>query len=763
MSNNERLKDLFYHLKLYSRAQGDEDDIASCKKLLKKEYKEYPGMIELFDNALFTPDYINRLYEDINRMIFKDKILYGQIIQNFELNGYKYSMFIKFLLDSIDNIPIEEVSSDDQSSNAGDVDDEIFYDCINTDVKFEFKPNQIRGIENSIASDFASGLHSQATGTGKTIMMLNIMWQHYQKYPMGHMMWFCERKDIPKKIFFDTQNIEFYRKNDIIDLSKFIVIDFINDKPKDLNNYMMERKKNTKPFIIVINRAFATSKSTYWKLDRNRLYKYQEILGTYTPKFIAFDECHSSMAPKTYEFLEYAKRNWLAKIQGMSATPYRKGSSKITNEDGTTEKLDNRQKLLNIFHKESDPNELNIISWCNIKEAIESEYILEPIFHWFSINKYYSETKCNNDAGEINSVYTVLNETLEHCPYKKVIVWCKIINNTNDWYQNFNENKANYPNLSQITPYIDHSKIDEESSKYDEFYYQPNNAIMFCANKYREGSDIPNLDCELFLDKVRDRTEIVYIQSIGRVLRKDKNNLKKNGHIIDSFNNEDDNVKIRDIINKILKYYFDLYEISFNTTKNSSFEEKSHAFSQILKNLKIEPDKKEISILLNNNKKITIDLAKVDISTLEWSSLMKEFKNVLTLEFEFTEDEEFRKLRKEVHKHGFMNHIEYKNNVLKLGFETFEPDEKYKLHWKGWYDFLGINTEKYIKTLNEWIEKVNYLKINTVNKYFTFCNMKEYSDILPMYPEELYKSQGFKSLTFYFNMENEDLFIEERR
>ena len=52
-------------------------------------------------------------------------------------------------------------------------------------------------------------------------------------------------------------------------------------------------------------------------------------------------------------------------------------------------------------------------------------------------------------------------------------------------------------------------------------------AILFCACKHREGSDIKNLDCCIFLDKVENRNPKTFIQCIGRVLRKDKK-LKKN-------------------------------------------------------------------------------------------------------------------------------------------------------------------------------------------------------------------------------------------
>ena len=48
------------------------------------------------------------------------------------------------------------------------------------------------------------------------------------------------------------------------------------------------------------------------------------------------------------------------------------------------------------------------------------------------------------------------------------------------------------------------------------------NSILFCAVKHREGSDIPNIDGCIFMDMVQKRSKRVFIQSMGRVLRKDR-------------------------------------------------------------------------------------------------------------------------------------------------------------------------------------------------------------------------------------------------
>ena len=85
--------------------------------------------------------------------------------------------------------------------------------------------------------------------------------------------------------------------------------------------------------------------------------------------------------------------------------------------------------------------------------------------------------------------------------------------------------------FSQFYIGIDTSKTNDNS--YEIYSKKENNAILFCASKHREGSDIPNLDGCIFMDHVSNRSERLFVQCIGRVLRKDKLNKKNYGLVID--------------------------------------------------------------------------------------------------------------------------------------------------------------------------------------------------------------------------------------
>ena len=90
---------------------------------------------------------------------------------------------------------------------------------------------------------------------------------------------------------------------------------------------------------------------------------------------------------------------------------------------------------------------------------------------------------------------------------------------------------------------------------YNDFYNSKEKALLFCAVKHREGSDIPNLDGCIFMDHVEKRSERVFIQCMGRVLRKDKLNKKKYGLVID--------LKAKSTINVCnrVQYYLKLNDI----------------------------------------------------------------------------------------------------------------------------------------------------------------------------------------------------------
>lgn len=662
--------------------------------------------------------------------------------------------------------------------------------------KFELRDNQTKAIETAINTNFVSGIHSQATGSGKSIIGLKIMWEYYKRNKKDNIIWLCERKDIPEKLFFKKIKIECenknkhkiklevnhkqnlkWKNNDIIDLNKFNIIEMINNKPKNYHNILNNCFRSKKPYLLIVNRAFFTT-----KLTKSNEYKYCKIKNT--PKFCILDECHSSMSSETYLLLNFMKYNWECKIQGLSATPYRKGKSptkslstlnlksqNIKNIDYNNTQ-ENVEKLIEIFHKPNNKNQLNILSWFNMKQAIEADVILEPIFHWYEseqINETDTRKKSfNYSLKEVKSILKVLNEISSKCKYIKIIVWCKTVDNANEWHSRFDKHKNDYENIQDIKSFIDHSKIN--SSVYDETdydkFYKIKNGILFCACKHREGSDIPNLTIEMFLDKVRNRGSLPLIQHVGRVLRKDKeNNQKKNGHVIDSLmlkkNNEQN--KIKDLLDKILKYYIELYDISltdFNGSKscsNTMSISKVEVYNQIISNLNIDVKNKNVILKLKNNKQLKIDISNINLKEVSWNQLTSKFEVLLKDTMVFSDYEEYVCFKTKIQSLKLKSIEDYnqvrpqvrlknnRNNEIRF---IENPDKIFSHCWENWTIFLGLDTSIYPKNKNDWISLCKYFNISTEKQYHT---VRKEDTRLPIYPCDVYEKENFKGIYYELN------------
>ena len=607
--------------------------------------------------------------------------------------------------------------------------------------KFIWRENQRLGWQKAIDSNFTSGIHSQATGSGKSLIALKEINEYNKKYPTHNVMWICERKDIPQKLFFQDvvkcdnlisgmshkRNYKFWQINDIIDMSKFHVIEHIYNKdPEWVQNINPYTGK--KPIFLIINRAFMTTKSH----TKNIQYKYQEIVKM--PKFIIIDECHSSMSNETYNLLLYLKNNCKSKIHGFSATPYRTGKS-YTNininidTDVDINTNENEQKLLNIFHEQEDKSKLNILSFFNLKDAIEEGIILEPVFHWYYVDK--GDTKTNNTT-DITSILNVIKSVLKKCKYKKCIVWCGTIALAEEWKTIFDEHKHKYAILKNLCSYIDHSKTN--NNDYDNFYNEKDNCIMFCANKFREGSDIPYLSCCVFLDKVINRGLIPFIQCIGRVLRKDVENEKKNGIVLDGCVKEDNESNVKSVVLKILKYYEYLYDMGDNKNIDT--------YNQTKSSIDVNPDTKVISIKLKNNKTLKIDVAKLQLSSLEWTKIIPTFTEQLKTKIIVNEHQEYKALQQYCQdiniRDKYHYEQEYKNHQELC---ILDIKSKYPKYFKNWYDFLNIDTKDFIQKLNVWRQECKLNNITTPKQYMKLC--KRYKRF-PNMPEEFYR--GFINL-----------------
>ena len=332
------------------------------------------------------------------------------------------------------------------------------------------RSNQYKAIKESVDNDFESGVHFHATGTGKSWIALELIKEYNKKYKNENIMWLCEQKSILIEQFSDNI-LKDKGYTDV--LKRFMVINYTENKSSKWYDEINSALFWNKPILLIINRSFLVSQKKYEKM-RMRL------------GLIIHDECHSIQNKTTQEFYKYIMKENGPKCLGFSATPY---------------------LSIEPFNK--------ILTSYTIYDAYCDDIIVAPRVKWIESKKTFDDDDfLEYCSSEIKNLY-----------YKKIIVWCGIIDKCIELAKKWKER------FKDFTVCIDTSK--ETDDNYNTYMNAERKAILFCACKHREGSDIKNLDCCIFLDKVEKRNPKTFVQCIGRVLRKDKKNKKVNGLILD--------------------------------------------------------------------------------------------------------------------------------------------------------------------------------------------------------------------------------------
>lgn len=161
----------------------------------------------------------------------------------------------------------------------------------------------------------------------------------------------------------------------------------------------------------------------------------------------------------------------------------------------------------------------NILTRYSIYDALEDGVVVKPVVKWIS-----SQQKLN----ELEMI-KAFEKDIRELPYGKIVIWCGTIESCYRLAELWGCVFRDY------TICIDTSVQRVSKWKgYSDFYNCEDKALLFCAGKHREGSDIPNLDCCIFLDRVTQRGARLFMQSLGRVIRLDPRGKKHKGLIIDA-------------------------------------------------------------------------------------------------------------------------------------------------------------------------------------------------------------------------------------
>lgn len=592
---------------------------------------------------------------------------------------------------------------------------------------FNWRQNQIKAIEETVKQNFCSGIHSQIMGSGKTFIILNLIYRHHSCSCENKMyIILCDRQEVLQKSILDVKKYNDLKRWNIIDMDKFEIIDCINYKPKKIDI----PKTLDKPIILVINNA----------LFRERNYK---DLDNKLCEFIILDECHCISANKIYDVLRYLKYEKKISVIGFSATPLRDRSE---------------VKLIDIFSNTFDKGckskKLNIISNYNLIDAIHDEIILPFKYHYVEItNTHRDEIDTNNK----DVTKKILNDIIPTLPYKKIIVWCRTISLMKQWYDFFVTTFKNFDVF--MTSSKDSLYNENNNCDLDKFFEAKNRSILVAVNRCREGSDIDFLDCGVYLDAVKKRSILVSLQTSGRIIRPDKEKRKTHGVIVDMFIMDKDKTVEMMTVSKVMDYYSRILNLTNEKfiNENGDFNEYYEKMRELEKHTEINKDKKEITIKLDNSSKHDISI-KLELTTTEidWSGIKNSVSKQIDEKFGIDKNEKFKIIIKKLKDSGEFNIYSNFWEVYKEIYEKYNlPKNLYDEYKdifdnKSWYEILEINTNRWCKNINE----INVILRKMTDKYITkdlYKKIRRKNKKLPKYPKEFFKGTGFSTIEKEFN------------
>ena len=573
---------------------------------------------------------------------------------------------------------------------------------------FLWRPNQLDAFNRLDKNGLETGIHCQATGTGKSYIILHYIEYMKKMKTNPKIILFTERINILVDLFHFTKGVLVQdercliklKERGICDITDFNIINRVTDKKKDWD---IQLKDSKSPTLLVINRAFLT-------LGRDKLYKK---INKDNIDLILHDECHNTTSKQCHDFLHYMK-NINVPIVGFSATPLRTGKG-------------DKDKLLEIYYEPKNKSRLNLLTNYNMIYSIQQKLILPPEFFWYQIES----TKKNKQKDielvsqeEIGSVLELLNQIIPSLPNKKLVAWCGTIQLAKKWKELFEQNYKQRKNMKDFTFGLDTSFTVTDD--YEKFKESNGCSILFCAQKHREGSDIRLLDGCIFLDKVKDRGAIPFIQSIGRVLRLCKETPNKTkGIVIDGYVKDDIEYE-KIFIDKIIGYYIVLLNLT-NVDSDMNEKPKLDRYIQLLDIIKFNKVKELVEIKFGD---INI---RINCNKLNWDEIICKFEPILQHKIHLSEKDkllyDFNKLKTQV-KQLNLSHM---NDYIKTNLIA-NPNIVYCDFWISWYDFLGIDTLMFPPTKELWVIECKKYNIRTSNEYIR----KAFKYNLPLMPKEVY-------------------------
>jgi predicted helicase len=245
--------------------------------------------------------------------------------------------------------------------------------------------------------------------------------------------------------------------------------------------------------------------------------------------------------------------------------------------------------------------------------------------------------------------------------------------------------------------------------------------IISSVYLFGEGFDCPKLNGVVFAEKMDSAIRIV--QSTLRPNRLDKTIPNKKAYVIipyldnEKFTKKDDSYeKCRILISRIrnedkhIETKINVVSIGKPSTRSSNTQNENILVSDIVENAE-----------QLNNIKLRLRYSKALDSELKEEEDEYNYVKQLNKELDIQSKEEYSS------KQIKDKHINY--------IDDAETHFKSKCVWINWYDFIGVDTKKFIQDKNDWINFCKENNVKSLDEYNELCKLHEK---LPMNPQEFY-------------------------
>jgi len=385
--------------------------------------------------------------------------------------------------------------------------------------------------------------------------------------------------------------------------------------------------------------------------------------------------------------------------------------------------------------------------------------------------------KDTNENKKIDKIIDIINKVIESekLYYKKFVIWCGSIKSAEYYY---NKIGLKFKNDYGFSIFVDHSKTEdiryiEESgliSSEDDFkLLKPNEygllrkdnseiykdgiqkynkieskSILFVSHKCREGCNLFNVDCGIYLEGFKTKGVVIRMQSSGRINRTAEH--KKYANIIEFV----DDSKVDSIYSKIIHDIIDLYNYTLNHNEFDLNEiDDAFDFLQFMDNVRFENgqiitdgfvfDSAFIPIINYDNVRTTIINAKLENIKKEKKKWFEYCLKVMKTIFKFEINTNFER---------DYDIIENKRG-LPDNLNNFYNEFKEYLDSKTLYEWLEINTTHLIQTKELCKKFLNDEKINIKSDedYYNACLIHV---CLPKDPRIFYGIDNFRGIKHEF-------------